>query len=67
MPALVVAKAWKPIAARIRAVPTSQGFGMMNAPGASCSNRNADFLSLTGSSLQTLHFTGLIHSFEEIV
>src|SRR5713226_9091461 len=40
-PRLVVASDSKPREASSRAVPASQGFGMMNAPGRSCSARNA--------------------------
>src|SRR5688572_25048661 len=40
-PALVVASASKPSFASIFAVPTSQGFGMMNASLRACSARNA--------------------------
>ena len=38
-PPLVVASASKPIPARMRALPTSHGFGMMNAPGSADSAR----------------------------
>src|SRR5215475_8932887 len=38
-PRLVVASASNPIAASSRAVPASQGFGMMKAPGRSCRAR----------------------------
>ena len=44
-PALVVASASKPSAARIRAVPASHGFGITNAPGRSWRARNALALS----------------------
>ena len=42
---LDVASAWKPSAVRMRAEPASHGFGITNAPGDSCSFRNASALS----------------------
>jgi hypothetical protein len=44
-PRLVVASASNPTAASSFAVPASQGFGMMKAPGRACSARNASAFS----------------------
>ena len=43
---LEVASAWKPSAARMRAEPASQGFGITNAPGASWRARKRAAFSL---------------------
>src|SRR6185503_3945053 len=54
-PRLVVASASKPRDARSRAVPVSQGFGMMNAPGRACNARNvAAFSACVGIAVLLL-------------
>src|SRR5262252_2264304 len=70
---LVVARASNPRWARMRAVPASQGLGMMNAEFRACSARNAcpfsacvRMLMLVRSAKRRRHAKGSIHDLDEI-
>src|SRR5262249_24549213 len=64
---LVVASASKPRWANSRAVPTSHGLGMMNAPSRSCSARKArPFSAWVSISLPRIHAEGPFDNFDEV-